>query len=486
MTTRARWSGVAALLAAAILWYAWHAAYDHDEVEHLHAAWLVSQGLRPFTDFLEQHHPTLWYLLAPAVRHFSSPHTLVFSVRLFDAALLALLLGLTWRVLRLLWPEVDARWPLLLLVASYTFTGNSLEVRPDPLMNLLGYLGLLAWLRHVLDGRLRHAALAGLCFGLSAVVLQKALVFLGLVAGASLGVALLHRHRGRRLLRLAGAVALLLLCAAAPLALFFLWVRSAGLWDDFFFWNYRFNRFFYLEAALSEHFSIFVMLAYAFLLEPVLWIAGAAGMAAVLSRSVRSFRGSSPAGPREDGKLLLVLLALGYLLSLSRSRFPFDHYLIVCLPLFGCAAAEAFASAGPRVRAVLRPASALMALELLVVILVWPSARGLRDLHRLLLDRTDARTAIFAPPPYHPILRRDGAFFWYNGSMIGRTYADFCRTSGCDGRFARLEAARWAVDPARYVYLDREHPSYGPYLWDQRRLRYRPSFLDGLFELRGP
>ena len=32
---------------------------DHDEIEHLHAAWLVVDGQRPFVDFLEQHPPTL-------------------------------------------------------------------------------------------------------------------------------------------------------------------------------------------------------------------------------------------------------------------------------------------------------------------------------------------------------------------------------------------------------------------------------------------
>lgn len=41
------------------------ARYDHDDVEHLHAAWLVRQGLLPFLDFFEAHQPPLWYLLAP-------------------------------------------------------------------------------------------------------------------------------------------------------------------------------------------------------------------------------------------------------------------------------------------------------------------------------------------------------------------------------------------------------------------------------------
>src|SRR5436190_3327432 len=43
--------------------------FDYDEVEHVHAAWLISRGLRPFYDFFECHPPFLWY-----------PHALLFKV----------------------------------------------------------------------------------------------------------------------------------------------------------------------------------------------------------------------------------------------------------------------------------------------------------------------------------------------------------------------------------------------------------------------
>ena len=36
-----------------------------DEFEHLHAAWLVSQGQTPYTDFFEHHTPLFYFLGAP-------------------------------------------------------------------------------------------------------------------------------------------------------------------------------------------------------------------------------------------------------------------------------------------------------------------------------------------------------------------------------------------------------------------------------------
>jgi len=55
----------AAALIAAIL----NRAFDYDEVEHAHAVWLISHGLKPFYDFFECHPPFLWY-----------PHSWLFRV----------------------------------------------------------------------------------------------------------------------------------------------------------------------------------------------------------------------------------------------------------------------------------------------------------------------------------------------------------------------------------------------------------------------
>src|SRR6266852_4451301 len=75
--TNLSWVAFSAVIGLIGVWHCWFAAYDHDEIEHLHASWLISVGQLPYRDFLEQHHPTLWFLAAPIVAKFASVRWLV-------------------------------------------------------------------------------------------------------------------------------------------------------------------------------------------------------------------------------------------------------------------------------------------------------------------------------------------------------------------------------------------------------------------------
>ncbi len=44
-----------------------------DNVEHIHATWLVAYGKIPYKDFFQHHNPLLWYLFAPVIRLFGNP-----------------------------------------------------------------------------------------------------------------------------------------------------------------------------------------------------------------------------------------------------------------------------------------------------------------------------------------------------------------------------------------------------------------------------
>ena len=67
MTATLRRLGLALVLLAGLA--AWgtgvaRKAFDYDEVEHAHAAWLVAQGDTPYHDFFECHPPFAWYGMA--------------------------------------------------------------------------------------------------------------------------------------------------------------------------------------------------------------------------------------------------------------------------------------------------------------------------------------------------------------------------------------------------------------------------------------
>lgn len=126
--------GVVAVWAATV-------RFDSDEIEHLHAAWLVSQGLVPFRNFWQSHSPMFWYLAAPLVEQFRSA-TVVFVSRAVAAMLFAMLAGavgwVTWRVFR----DRQAAVLAALLFFALAIRVEGAWLRPDQLTNLLVVLAL--------------------------------------------------------------------------------------------------------------------------------------------------------------------------------------------------------------------------------------------------------------------------------------------------------------------------------------------------------
>jgi hypothetical protein len=472
---RIAWTLAIVVIASVAVIHAWFSAFDHDEIQHLHAAWLVSQGAVPFIDFLEQHHPTLWYALAPLAAAFNSPHVLVFSARLIDLALLACFVIAFIRIVRALFPSIDARWPTLLLIASFMFTRNAMEVRPDPLMNLLLFAGLLAWIAFLQRRSWRHACFAGLLFGLGIAVLQKALVVAGLVALSSLPLIAVRIRDGRRATRLLAGTAVMIACATLPICILFAIMFAVNMGDDFLYWNYAYNKLLYLTADISAHFPIVETLMTSIYQNAVLWIAGTAGLVLM---AIRSWR--------DDAKLAVVIVTLGYSAFLIRSRFPFSQYFLPLLPLLALLSGEIFEWARTR-RAwsyLLKGATAAMAIELIVIMLAYSSNEQQRAMQDFALRYTQPRDTLFVPPPYHPIFRRDGAYFWYNGAMIAGVAEKHAAASPAVQRALRHEGKLWTHAAPRLVFIDSEETKFHPHRWSERKVSYELTGTEGWYRLK--
>ena len=132
----------AALLSALALVRELH----RDEIEHVHAGWLVGQGLRPYTDFFEHHHPLLWYASVPVLRATGETTAAVVGLRM---CMLALALGTAWATARLGARATGDAWTgrlaATLLVTMSGFSMIAVEVRPDVPQMLLATLACL-WL----------------------------------------------------------------------------------------------------------------------------------------------------------------------------------------------------------------------------------------------------------------------------------------------------------------------------------------------------
>src|SRR5262249_11890352 len=110
---------------------------DPDELEHLHAAYLVSLGDVPYRDFFEHHGPVFYYLLAPLFWIFGPTLPLLWVGRGLAGACGAGCLWMTGRLSERLAGRGTGLITACLLAWSVVFHIKTLELRPDVPATLL-------------------------------------------------------------------------------------------------------------------------------------------------------------------------------------------------------------------------------------------------------------------------------------------------------------------------------------------------------------
>lgn len=162
-----------------------HRYYDPDEFEHLHAAWLVSNGEVPYRDFFEHHTPWLYYAVQPAFvacnfgRETDDAMALIGLARFIPLVVSAVAIALVIYLIRVMWDWNTAWAGAVLLSSMPSLLRKSLEFRPDVPAMLL-WVGTWVALMHGLHRYEEHKAgifrtfwLAGICLGASIMFTQK-------------------------------------------------------------------------------------------------------------------------------------------------------------------------------------------------------------------------------------------------------------------------------------------------------------------------
>jgi dolichyl-phosphate-mannose-protein mannosyltransferase len=141
---------LAAVLALAVLLRVGVIANRHidpDESQHLHVAWLLSQGHVPYRDFWEHHLPFFHYAMAPLTAGLADRPEVYFAARALMTGLAGVAVWLTWLLARRL--SVDgAIWAAIILAFLPQFAETSTETRPDVpalVAHLLGLVALVRW-----------------------------------------------------------------------------------------------------------------------------------------------------------------------------------------------------------------------------------------------------------------------------------------------------------------------------------------------------
>jgi len=151
---------------------------DHDEVQHLHASWLITQGHKPYADFFEHHPPLYWHTAgrlvhalcpAPTIAIFRTSRLLATAIAVLAAA------GLIW-----LARELDAG-PTVALAALLLplWMHPAFEFRPDGAAVLFSVAALAALARAVRRGSGGWAAVSGVGLAVAVGMVVKVWVVVG-------------------------------------------------------------------------------------------------------------------------------------------------------------------------------------------------------------------------------------------------------------------------------------------------------------------
>lgn len=149
-----------------------------DDLEHIHASWLVWQGLIPYTDFFEHHHPLMWYFFAPLTGLFSG-NVLVFLVIRCIMALVSL--AVLYVVYRLVKDFFGNKIAALIAVNLFCFSNIALDAmvqfKPDTFMHLFFFVGLYLFFAFWKSNKQKYLNLAFLSWGVGFLFLQT-IIFL--------------------------------------------------------------------------------------------------------------------------------------------------------------------------------------------------------------------------------------------------------------------------------------------------------------------
>lgn len=403
--------GAAAVLLANIAYRVPDLALDHDEVQHLHIAWLVSAGDTPFVDYFEHHNHLFSYLLAPFIPDHDTPSLAVFQSRAL-MLLLSVITAIAGTFLAAQW--VPLRFAMavpVLLFGSMYWSTYAFSVRPDVPMNALSMTALFLAVQGLRLRRTIPFLATGACLATATALLMKAVVSAAVVGAALLVLALFHRgdrriHFGQFLAFGAGF--------AAVGALFVLWTMNLGLWDSFVFWVVTFNRAYLMDNPVDRGFGIVPVIGASMTWDPLLWAGLALGGVSLALR-----------WKRIHSLAILVAIAAAVFFFTAGSRQPNYQYLWPAITLFPVIGAVGAGVLVPDLRvrlgSVFRPVAILLVIGIAALCLRGGLALGglpdnIDQIDRMerVLRLVPPEKEVLASPPHHPIFRRDAVYLWCN------------------------------------------------------------------------
>jgi len=381
--------------------------FNKDEIEHIHAAWLVSTGLAPYRDFFEHHHPLMWNLYAIVLPWLGQHGWVLLVFRAITFCQVAAIAVLTHRLARATVGDRTAGLSLALLATMSAFGRDGLLIRPDTPQALCVVAAAFVLARSKL--RSRDAGVAGTLLGLGFLFSLKALVTIAVIGPLLLAWLFRRRVGVPFLLAMAGA-------CLAPIGLYLVYLIASGSFRDYYLANWLLN----VDITAGQR-SASLTPGYALWFNFPFWIIGLGGAAWWLFRA-----GATPA---QQVVAVNAIGTIAILVALGRTE---NRSILVAVPFVSIAAAAAFDAILRWLR--LSHWTSACVLVALTVTPVVDLTRWLPRTHRrqlevvdFVLRETSGGDLVYDGNCSFNLFRRDPDYFWFHPTLgdhtLGKTAA---------------------------------------------------------------
>lgn len=206
-----------------------------DDLEHIHASWLVWQGLIPYTDFFEHHHPLMWFLFAPLVGLMSGNLSVFFVIRFIMCGVSIATLYVVYRLIKDFWGDkISAFLAVSIFCFSNTAMDAMVQFKPDGFMHLFFFSGLYCFFMFLHTDKQKYLNRAFVCWAVSFLFLQT-VIFL-LLPIVVYGIYLLLKNK-----KIWRNIAKASIYGFAPVFLFGIYLLCAGNLQRYFETNWLLN-----------------------------------------------------------------------------------------------------------------------------------------------------------------------------------------------------------------------------------------------------
>lgn len=152
-----------------------------DNVEHIHATWLVANGKVPYRDFFQHHNPLLWYIFAPVMSLITSPINILNILDMAHAVSIIIGIGTFFAVYKtcktFLATKYASLLSLLILCPPYYYI-YCFNYNPDTFMAFFFAWGMYFLFKYWKDKKSNNLILAFICYFTAVMFTQKILTVL--------------------------------------------------------------------------------------------------------------------------------------------------------------------------------------------------------------------------------------------------------------------------------------------------------------------